>query len=97
MVMVDKRVNFSPILVPIEHTDGIVIRARENVRLRWMHCNVANVVSVLLDRLDLLCSVVIEDAEEVVIGAYHNPLLPRNEFGTAHGRVRDLYRTHLCL
>ena len=52
---------------------------------------------MLLNCLDLLSRVIVEDAKEVIIGANNNPLLPCNELGATHGRVRDLNRTHLCL
>ena len=59
--MIDKRVNFLPILVPVKHTDSVVIRAREDVWLALVNGNVPNVISVLLDRLDLLSRIVVED------------------------------------
>ena len=61
VLMIDKRVNFLPILVPVKHADGVVIRAREDVWLALVNGNVPNVISVLLDRLDLLSRIVVED------------------------------------
>ena len=44
---------------------------------------------MLLDRLYLLRSVIVEDAEQVVIRADNNPLLPGNELSATYWRVRD--------
>ena len=97
VLMVHKRVNFGPVLVPIEHADSVIIRARQHVWHGRVHCDVANVVRVLLDRLDLLRRVVVEDAEQVVTGADDDPLFASDEFSTTHGRVCDLDRADLRL
>ena len=62
-----------------------------------MHCNVSDVVCVLINRLDLLGGVVVEDSEHVVVAAHNDPLLAGDELGTTHRRVRDFNRAHLRL
>ena len=81
VVVIHKHVNLRPVLDPIEHTDGVIVRARDKLRLRRVHGDLAVLFSVLLDRLDLLCSVVVENSQKVNITADQNHLLASDELG----------------
>jgi len=84
VVMVLVRVNLLPVFIPVKHFDSVIIGTGEHVRLRWVYDNMSDVVSMLLDCLYFLGSVVVENANFVVIRAYNNPLFARYELGAAH-------------
>lgn len=97
--MVLECVNFGPILVPVEHSNSIVIRTRQNVRQGGVNDNVPNVISVFLDCFNFFCSVIIVNANFVVICSNNNPLLSHNKFSTANRRISyfDLFDLGLCV
>lgn len=97
MVMIDKRVNSGPVLIPIKHANCVIITARKHIWLRRVNSDVTNVVRVFLDRLDLLRRIVVEDSEHVVVATNHNHLLARDELGATDGRVGDLKGSDLRL
>jgi hypothetical protein len=62
-----------------------------------VHYDVSDVVSVIVNGLDLLGGIVVVDAQFGIIGTDDNPLLAHDELSTAYRRVGDLDGPHLCL
>jgi len=88
--MVLESVDLRPVFIPIEHLNRVVVRAGQHVGKGRVHNNVSDVVSVLVDSLDLFGGIVVVDAEFGVIGAYNNPLFARDELSTTDRRIGDL-------
>lgn len=62
-----------------------------------MHSDITNVVTVFFNRFDFLCSVVVENPQQVIVAADDDPLLSCDELSATHGRVRDLDGAYLSL
>lgn len=59
-----------------------------------MNCNVSYVVSVVFDRFNFFCRVVVENAKFCIISADYNPLLTRYEFSASDRGIRNLERAY---
>ena len=90
MLVVLKRVNFLPVLVPVKHPDGVVVTTGEYIGLGGMNSDVPDVVFVLLDCLDLLSGVVVKHAQQVIVRTHNYLLFTGDESSTPNWRIRDL-------
>mmetsp|Transcript_46336 Transcript_46336/g.148398 ORF Transcript_46336/g.148398 Transcript_46336/m.148398 type:complete len:371 (-) Transcript_46336:1547-2659(-) len=81
-----------PILAPVPELDEHVIGGRQEVGHGGVHRHAPDVVGVRLKGLDLVHGVVVEHADEHIISATHNPLLPGHKLGRADGQIRHLER-----
>ena len=63
VLVIHKRVNFGPCLIPVKHIDGIIIASGEYIGHVGMDHHCSNIVLVLVYGLNLLCCVVVVHSE----------------------------------
>ncbi len=90
MLMPLKVLRAIKVLIPVPELDAHIIGTGEDVGEGGVHLDEADVIRMGLDLLDLLHGVVVVDSEFHVVGCGDEPLLARDEFGTADGKLGEL-------